>query len=45
MPVAMPTWRNVLLMPEAAPLRRGSTTPIAAVASAGLSHPDAGPRR
>ena len=28
-PVAVPTCRNVLLMPDAAPLLRGSTTPIA----------------
>ena len=26
MPVAIPTWRNVLLMPEAVPLSRSSTT-------------------
>ena len=26
MPVAIPTWRNVLLIPEAVPLRRWSTT-------------------
>ena len=38
-PVAMPTCRNVELMPEAMPERRGSTTPIAAVASAGLTTP------
>ena len=38
-PVAIPTWRNVELMPEAMPERRGSTTPIAAVASAGLTNP------
>ena len=39
MPVAMPTWRKVLLIPEAVPLRRGSTTPIAAVASGGFTQP------
>ena len=39
MPVAMPTCRNVELMPEAMPERRGSTTPMAAVASAGLVRP------
>ena len=39
MPVAMPTWRKVELMPEAMPARRGSTTPTAAVASAGLTMP------
>ena len=38
-PVAMPTCRNVELMPEAMPARCGSTTPIAAVASAGLTRP------
>ena len=39
MPVAMPTWRNVLLMPDAMPLRRGATTPIAVEASGGLTMP------
>ena len=39
MPVAMPTWRKVELMPEAMPARRGSTKPTAAVASAGLTMP------
>ena len=39
MPTAVPTWRKVLLIPEAAPARRGSTTPIAAVASGGLMKP------
>ena len=39
MPVAMPTCRNVELMPEAMPARCGSTTPTAAVASAGLTSP------
>ena len=41
MPVAMPTWRKVELMPDAMPARRGSTTPTAAVASAGLTSADA----
>ena len=41
MPVAMPTWRNVELMPEAMPARCGSTTPTAAVASARVDEPDA----
>ena len=40
-PVAMPTCRNVELMPEAMPARCGSTTLIAAVASAGLTSADA----
>ena len=39
MPVAMPTWRKVLLMPEAMPLRAGGTTPIAVEASGGLTMP------
>ena len=39
MPVAMPTWRKVELMPDAIPAWRGSTTPMAAVASAGLTTP------
>ena len=39
MPVAMPTWRNVELMPEAMPARRGSTTPTAVDASGGLTRP------
>ena len=39
MPVATPTCRNVELMPDAMPERRGSTTPIAAVASAGFVMP------
>ena len=44
MPVAMPTWRKVLLMPEAMPLRRGRTTPTAVEASGGFDEadPDAG---
>ena len=39
MPVAMPTCRNVELMPDAMPARCGSTTPTAAVASGGLTSP------
>jgi hypothetical protein len=39
MPVAIPTCRKVELIPDAAPLRRGSTTPIAVVARAGLVQP------
>ena len=39
MPVAMPTWRNVLLMPEAMPLRAWCTTPTAVEASGGLTMP------
>ena len=39
MPVAMPTWRKVLLMPEAMPLRAGGTTPTAVVASGGFTMP------
>ena len=42
-PVAIPTWRNVLLIPLAIPLRCGGTTPIAVDASAGLISPR--PRR
>ena len=38
-PVEMPTWRNVELMPEAIPARRGSTTPTAVEASGGLTIP------
>ena len=38
-PVAMPTWRNVELMPDAMPARCGSTTAMAAVASAGFTAP------
>ena len=44
MPVAMPTCRNVELMPDAMPARRGSTTPTAAVASAGLTRPMPAPQ-
>ena len=39
MPVAMPTWRKVLLMPEAMPLREWCTTPTAVEASGGLIRP------
>ena len=39
MPVAMPTWRNVVLMPDAMPLRCGGTTPTAVEASGGLTRP------
>ena len=39
MPVAMPTWRKVLLMPEAMPLRAWCTTPMAVEASGGLTRP------
>ena len=38
-PVAIPTWRKVLLMPEAIPARRWSTTPTAVEAIAGLVRP------
>ena len=39
MPVAIPTWRKVLFVPEAIPLRCGSTTEIEAEASTGLTMP------
>ena len=39
MPVAIPTWRKVLLMPEAMPLREWCTTPMAVEASGGLIIP------
>ena len=39
MPVAMPTWRKVLLAPEAMPLRWGGTTEMADEASTGLTVP------
>ena len=39
MPVAMPTWRKVLLAPEAMPLRSGGTTEMADEASTGLTVP------
>jgi hypothetical protein len=37
MPVAMPTWRNVELTPDAMPAWCGGTTPIAVEASGGLT--------
>jgi len=43
MPVAMPTWRKVELMPEAIPARSGVTTPIAVEASGGLTSPTPAP--
>ena len=39
MPVAIPTWRNVLLMPDAIPARRGSTTLTDVEASGALTSP------
>ena len=39
MPVAMPTWRNVLLAPDAIPLRCGSTTEMEVDASTGFTIP------
>jgi hypothetical protein len=42
-PVAMPTWRNVVLMPEAIPAAQGGTRPTAVAASAGLTRPDPTP--
>ena len=44
-PVAIPTWRKVLLIPIAIPLRCGGTTPIAVAASAGLTNPTPAPAR
>ena len=38
-PVAIPTWRNVLLAPEAMPLRCGWTTEMAPEAKTGLTIP------
>ena len=43
MPVAIPTWRNVLLAPEAMPLRCGCTTDTAAEARTGLTVPTPAP--
>ena len=43
MPTAMPSWRNVLLTPEARPLRSTDSTPTMAAASAGLITPIARP--
>src|SRR2546423_8528179 len=50
MPVAMPTWRNVLFTPAAIPARCTGTTLTAVVASGGFnlphpSPPDREPRR
>ena len=39
MPVAIPTWRNVLLIPDAIPARCGSTTLTAVEASGALTRP------
>ena len=39
MPVAIPTCRNVLLIPDAIPARRGSTTLTAVEASGALTKP------
>ena len=44
MPVAMPTWRNVLLAPEAMPLRWGWTTETAPEARTGLTMPTPKPQ-
>ena len=41
MPVAMPTWRKVELIPEPMPARCGGTTPTAVEASGGLMSADA----
>src|SRR5437016_3508253 len=38
-PVAIPAWRKVLLIPDAMPLRAGGTTPTAIVASDGFAIP------
>ena len=40
MPVAMPTWRNVELIPDAIPARAGATTPIAAFGDRRVDRPD-----
>ena len=42
-PVAMPTWRKVELIPDAIPLRSSGTTPIAVDASGGLTRPTPAP--
>src|SRR5439155_22606314 len=42
-PVAMPTWRNVLLTPEAIPARSLGATPMAVDASGGLVRPTPAP--
>ena len=39
MPVAMPTWRKVLLMPDPIPAFAAGTTPTAVEAIAGLIMP------
>ena len=44
MPVAMPTWRKVLLAPEAMPLRWGWTTETAPEARTGLTIPTPKPQ-
>ena len=43
MPVAIPTWRKVELMPEAMPARCGGTTPTAVEASGGFTIPAPAP--
>ena len=43
MPVAVPTWRNVELIPEAMPARAGATTLTAVEASGTLTSPDPAP--
>ena len=43
MPVAIPTWRKVELMPEAIPARCGGTTPTAVEASGGFTIPAPAP--
>ena len=45
MPIAMPTWRNVSLMPEAMPLCSLGTTETATSATAGLMRPTPTPAR
>ena len=45
MPVAIPTWRKVELIPEAMPERSWGTTPIAVEASGGLTRPTPAPAR
>ena len=45
MPVAMPTWRNVLLAPDAMPLRWGWTTETAPEARTGFTMPTPKPAR
>jgi len=43
MPVAMPIWRNVALVPDAMPAWCGGTTPMAVEASGGLTMPEPSP--